>query len=189
MRRSFLLTTALSTVRAIAGCQGDSDDATGDALESTEPSASASGDAGPMASGLERSLQEFQPGPLPDVSELGLPAASDGTLVVMEMGPVAVHYDPTLASTPLTTRVSCNHWLKQCYELRGKDMDACFAAVPRCKTDTPWMSNDICCPDACYRAYLNARGSTDQLSAWLAVFAGDATCIPGYARWIAGEMP
>jgi len=141
----------------------------------------------PVDAGVRPST--FRPSPLPDVTRLGLPVNKAGLIVLAQQDGAELSFDPATAPNPMSARIRCSDWLMQCFEESGSNIDSCLREVPRCATERPWEETEQCCPTQCVEEYGAARASgAEPMAAWLAVFAGDLACIPGYSAWVAGEL-
>jgi hypothetical protein len=123
----------------------------------------------------------------PTPQEEGYPDRGDGTALIAAEGDMKLVLDPAQRN-PLSTMTGCHWWLMRCYESHA-DMDDCYRSVPRCAGDTPWLSEEMCCPEACYDDYAQRRGAgVPALDAFFET-SRDGTCFPGLAAFRAGGAP
>src|SRR5689334_11505831 len=94
---------------------------------------------------------DFQAPPRPTPDDHGYPHDDAGRSILSRAGNVTLAFDPDQRN-PVMTFSGCNWWLMRCYEEHG-NLDDCYLSAPRCEGDTPWLDDQLCCPQGCYDDY------------------------------------
>lgn len=121
--------------------------------------------------------------PVPDrrlVETLPLPPAPDGIGRVVLVAPDgAFHVNPLLRS-PVSAAAECATVLLACHHPRLRDWAGCFANVPVCPTDTPFLEDGpMCCPAGCAARFQALRAAgLDGPTAVTAALWDAPSCVP-----------
>ena len=107
-----------------------------------------------------------------------LPRDANGDSVLLEVGGL-----PLTLGAPrrdaIGAAAKCSDLVSSCVAVT-KDLDACVAKLPICKTEQPWEEALPCCAEACVKAYQEERRlGAAPLDANDAVFGSDHECFPG----------
>lgn len=122
----------------------------------------------------------FTPPSSTPIDNLPLPPAPDGNgYSLLQAGDATLVLRPTPRS-PLSVAQGCLGLLRACYEPGIRNMAGCFANVPPCNTETPWLEDSTCCPRACGARYqtLRSEGKSDIVASGEALLRSPS-CVPG----------
>jgi hypothetical protein len=129
---------------------------------------------------LPRFAGEF---PMPDrrgLDETPLPPGPGGRgFMLLELPDGSFFFDPA-ARSPVSAAAECATVVLACFHPTERNWSGCFASVPRCTTDTPWVGDDpMCCPVACGERFqeLRAAGRPDP-EAFAAAIWEVPSCMP-----------
>lgn len=99
--------------------------------------------------------------------------------------PEAIYYFDPAQRTPVSAAAECAAVVLTCYQAGAGNVAGCFANVPQCATNTPWLGNDpMCCAAACGARYqeLLTAGETKPAALTKAIFRAPS-CMPGLAGY------
>jgi hypothetical protein len=137
----------------------------------------------------------YAPRPRPTPQELRalpFPENDAGQIVIAPGGPIELAIDPKMRS-PVTALGECTTSILDCMgayasmAAPGKPshtLDECVDAMPACKTERPWLEDDVCCPTSCATEYRAARakGVQDRDALMETYFKRDGGCFPGLSQ-------
>lgn len=136
---------------------------------------------------LPRFSGEF---PMPDrrgLDQTPLPPGPNGQgFMLLELPDGAFFFDPA-ARSPVSAAAECATVVLACFHPTLRNWAGCFASVPACETDTPWVGDHaMCCPAACAERYqvLRAAGRSEP-EAFAAAIWETPSCMPA----LAGHVP
>lgn len=117
--------------------------------------------------------------PVPADFLAGLPKnEKTGNSVVIEVQGLSLEYDAT-KKDQLTAIASCTGWIAACFKPGEREIDDCARSVPTCKTATPWLETEPCCPSACFERYQAARlAGRPSALAVIDNYVKDKACFP-----------
>lgn len=110
--------------------------------------------------------------PAPNSRGFTLLALPDGTFT----------FDPQ-ARSPVSAAAECATAMLGCFHPTQRNWAGCFASVPACTSETPWVGDHpMCCPAACGDRYqaLRREGRPDP-EAFAAAIWEEPSCMPGLA--------
>jgi hypothetical protein len=91
------------------------------------------------------------------------------------------YFDPA-ARSPISAAAECAAAVLACYDPALRNRAGCFAGVPTCATDTPWVGDHpMCCARACGERYQERRREgMDGPHAFAAAVWAAPSCMPGF---------
>ena len=107
---------------------------------------------------LPRFSGEF---PTPDrggLDDTPLPPGPSGQgFMLLELPDGAFFFDPA-ARSPVSAAAECATVVLSCFDPTLRNWAGCFASVPECEGDTPWVGDHpMCCPAGCGARYQELR--------------------------------
>lgn len=121
--------------------------------------------------------------PLPDrqgLDETPLPPGPNGQgFMLLELPDGGFFFDPA-ARSPVSAAAECATAILACFHPTLRNWSGCFASVPPCETDTPWVGDHpMCCPSGCGERFqaLRAAGRPDP-EAFAAAIWEAPSCMP-----------
>lgn len=123
--------------------------------------------------------------PLPKADLAGLPRDAQGRPILGQGGGAAIVLEKRATLGRTNVLAACSSLVTRCYQPGVRELDDCFASVPRCASARPWedAAYQPCCPEACRQLYDAQRkaGATPQRALDLALFGGGSPargCLP-----------
>jgi hypothetical protein len=108
------------------------------------------------------------------------PGPNNRGFMLVELPDGSFSFDPQ-ARSPVSAAAECASVVLDCFEPTLRNWTGCFASVPTCTTETPWVGDDpMCCPAACSVRYqeLRREGRPDP-EAFAAAIWEEPSCMPG----------
>ena len=109
-----------------------------------------------------------------------LPPASDGAGYQLLNAPDGEFVLRPEQKGPLTGAAGCAALFMACWDPQHRSAAACFAKVPVCTTDEPWLEDAYCCPTSCGARFaeLRAQGLRVTRAVPETLFL-QGSCVPG----------
>lgn len=140
---------------------------------------------------LPRFSGEF---PVPDrggLEQTPLPPGPSGQgVMLLELPDGALFFDPA-ARSPVSAAAECATVVLACFHPTLRNWAGCFASVPECETDTPWVGDHaMCCPAGCGERYqeLRASGRSDPEAFGAAIWEAPS-CMPALEGHVREPQP
>jgi hypothetical protein len=140
---------------------------------------------------LPRFSGEF---PMPDrrgLDETPLPPGPNGQgFMLLELPDGTFSFDPA-ARSPVSGAAECATVVLACFHPTLRNWAGCFASVPECETDTPWVGDHaMCCSAGCGERYqeLRASGRSDPEAFGAAIWEAPS-CMPALAGHVREPQP